>query len=114
MYEEAIAAHQKLVEVAPQEKAALGGTYFQAGRRDEALKILAELEEEESTPSLALDLAVAYSSLGKKDEAFRWLNYYEHPHAFFPWTVKWLTSELLRDDPRSKDLLRRLNFPDSE
>jgi tetratricopeptide (TPR) repeat protein len=113
MYEEAIAAHQKLAEITA-DKSDLGATYFQVGRRDEAMKILAELEEQEPTPSLALTLAGAYANLGRKDEAFQWLNYYEHPHAFFPWIVKGLISGPLRDDPRSKDLLRRLNFPDLE
>ena len=110
MYEEAIAAHQKLAEIAPRQKYALGCTYALAGRRDEALKILAELEEEEATPFGAWGLASLYTALGKHDEAFRWLAY-EHPSFAHPWVrvVPW--SEPLRDDPRFKDLMQRMNLP---
>ena len=113
MYEEAIAAHQKLVEVAPQRRFVLGRTYVLAGRRDEARKILAELEKEKVTPFRALGLARLYTALGEKDEAFRWLAY-EPPHAFLPWIRVAPWSESLRDDPRFKDLLQRLNLPELE
>ncbi|MEE9464716.1 MAG: tetratricopeptide repeat protein, partial [Candidatus Neomarinimicrobiota bacterium] len=111
MYEEAIAAHQKLVEVAPRRRWNLGCTYALAGRRDEALKILAELEKEEATPFGAFGLARLYTALGEKDEAFRWLAY-EHPHAFLPWVRVSPWSRPLRDDPRFKDLLQRMNLPE--
>jgi len=114
MYEEAIAAHQKLVEVDPGRKHTLGKTYVRAGRIDEARKILAEMEEEEPTPWNALCLAKLYTELGKNDEVFHWLAYYEHPHAFFPWFIKRLLSGPLRDDQRFKDVLIKLNFPDLE
>jgi len=113
MYEEAIAAHQKLVEVAPQMKHALGHTYVLAGRMDEARKILAEVEEEESNPWNALCLVRLYIDLGKTDEAFQWLAY-EQPHAFLPWRIKRLSSGALANDPRFKDVLIKLNFPDLE
>jgi len=111
MYEEAIAAHQKLVEVAPRRRWNLGCTYALAGRRDEALKILAELEKEEATPFGAWGLASLYTALGEKDEAFRWLAY-EEPHAFVPWVRVLPLFEPLWDDPRFKDLLRRMNLPE--
>jgi tetratricopeptide (TPR) repeat protein len=113
MYEEAIAAHQKLVEVAPLRGGDLGRTYALAGQRDEARKMLAELEKRKATPFVAFELAILYTALGEKDEAFRWLNY-EHPHAFFPWFRVLPEFESLRDDPRFKVLLRKMNLPDLE
>ncbi len=113
VYEEAIAAHQELTKIAPLWRFALGCTYAQAGRRDEARKILTELEKEETTPFGAWGLAYLYTALGEKDDAFRWLAY-EKPHAFFPWLRVSPHFEPLRSDPRFKDLLRRLNLPDLE
>jgi len=106
MYEEAIAAHQKAGDLG-----ALGLTYAKAGRRDEAQKILAELEEEEATPWGAFSLAVLYTALGEKDEAFRWLAY-EQPHTFVPWVRVLPLFEPLWADPRFKDLLQRMNLPE--
>jgi TolB-like protein/Flp pilus assembly protein TadD len=113
MYEEAIAAHQKAVAISPNVKLkwALGRTYALAGRRDEARKILAELEEEEATSMGAYGLAVLYVALGEKDEAFRWLAY-EQPHAWVPWVRVLPWFEPLWDDPRFKDLLQRMNLPE--
>ena len=113
MYEEAIAAHQKLVEVEPLRRGDLGRTYALAGQRDEARKMLAELEKRKATPFVAFELAILYTALGEKDEAFRWLNY-EHPHAFFPWFRVLPEFVPLRDEPRFKDLLVRLNLPELE
>ena len=108
----ALAAHQKLAEVAPQRIWSLGRTYALAGKRDEARKILAELEKEEVTLSRAYDLARLYTAMGEKDEAFRLLEVaYEHPPYSFPWLRVGPWSVPLRDDPRFKDLLRRMNLP---
>lgn len=103
-YEEAIAAHKKAGDLG-----ALGHTYALAGRRDEARKILAELEEDEATPWGAYSLAVLYTALGKKDEAFRWLAYEPH-HAFVPWVRVLPEFKPLWVDPRFKDLLQRMNL----
>jgi len=110
MHEEAIAAHQKLAEIAPPWRWALGRTYAVAGRTDQARRILAELEEEDVTPWGALGRAVLYTALGEKDEAFRWLAY-DQPHAFMPWVRTEPYWEPLWDDPRFQDLLRRMNLP---
>jgi tetratricopeptide (TPR) repeat protein len=83
MVEEAIATHQKMVEVAPRRSFVLGRTYALIGREDEAREILAEWEKKEPSPSVAWALATLNSALGNLDEAFRWLNY-EQNHAFFP------------------------------
>ncbi|NIM59154.1 MAG: protein kinase [Candidatus Aminicenantes bacterium] len=109
-HQEAIAVFQKAAELYPELRFLLGRAYALAGRRDEALKILAELEEEEATPFGAFGIASLCTALGEKDKAFRWLNY-EHPHAWFPWVRVDPQFVPLRDDPRFKDLLRKMNLP---
>jgi len=110
MYEEAIAVSQKAAALYPELRHLLGQAYARAGRRDEALKILAELEKEESTPYGALGLAELHTALGNKDEAFRWLNY-EHPHCWVPWIRVNPPFKSLRGDPRFDELLRKMNLP---
>ncbi len=110
LYEEAIAAHEKMAAINPSWKFALGRTYAVAGRTDEALRMLAELEAQEPTSWGALGLAELHTALGNKDEAFRWLAY-DLPHAWLPWSRMNPSLEPLRDDPRFQDLLRRMNLP---
>lgn len=74
---------------------------------------MAELEEQEVTPWNAFSLAVVYTALGEKDDAFRWLAY-ERPHAWIPWIRTgsfWKPLWDDPDDPRFQDLLRRMNLP---
>ncbi len=111
MIEEAIAVSQKAAARYPNLRYLLGCAYAMAGRRDEALKILAELEKEEPTPFGALSLVELYTALGNKNEAFRWLNY-ENPHCWVPWVRVLPPFKPLRDDPRFKGLLQRMNLPE--
>lgn len=112
MVEEAIAAHERAGMGDPRWRAGLGHTYALAGRREEALKIAAELGDEGNTWDTWY-LAEIYAALGEKDEAFRWLEAaYEQRHPYFPW-IGWNPHyETLRDDPRFQDLLGRINLPD--
>jgi serine/threonine-protein kinase len=112
MYEEAIDAHRKLVEVTPRFKYALGRTYALAGKKDEAQKILAELEKEEPSPFGAWALAIMFASLGEKDKAFQVLAY-EPTHAWIPWFSVDPQFYPLRDDPRFKELERKFNLPET-
>ena len=112
MYEEAIAAHQKAVAAVPNWRWGLAHTYALAGRRNEARKMAAELEEEPK-PENALGLTFIYTALGEKDEAIRWAEAaaYKYPHPHTPWLLRAASFEPLRDDPRFQDLLRRMNLP---
>lgn len=109
-FDEAIAAHERLVATNPAWKHALGRTYALAGRTDDARRILRELEGQAPTSWGAIGLADLHATLGNKDEAFQWLQY-DPPHAWLPWSRTNPALETLRDDPRFQELLRRLSLP---
>jgi serine/threonine protein kinase/Tfp pilus assembly protein PilF len=112
-YEEAIAAHKKLLPIGVPMKWPLGFDYARSGQKEEAWKIVAELETAEVIPWTALGLAVLYSALGEKDKAFQWLDF-RPPHSYLPWirVIDWV--DPLRDDPRFHELLHRMNLPPVE
>jgi len=111
MYDEAIAAHRRGVEVNPILSLILAVTYAMAGRREEAQKALAELDEQTKRRQ-AVGTAEVYAALGERDQALQWLEtaYQERD----PW-LYWLRLspyfEGLRDDPRYHNLVQRMNFP---
>ncbi len=113
--EEAIPVLEKVVSVSDRSPGAIGvlvRAYAHAGRRTDALRLLAELKRRKQAGYVPAGAFVnAYLGLGDYDQAFAWLEraYQEqsnilqflkvHPH-FDP----------LRDDPRFKDLLRRVGL----
>ncbi len=110
--DDAIEVHKKLVELSSGWKWALGATYAISGHRDEAEKILHELENSQVNEWNAFQLAMMYGALGRMDEAFKWLDYEPHT-AMLPWVAvisDW--SKPFRSDPRFEDFLKRLNLPD--
>jgi len=91
--------------------APLGLAYGLAGRRADALKILAELEQASQKRYISpYYLAVVYSGLGRMDEAFRLLDRALEQRT--PWLVGCTTydpeSVALRRDPRWKPFIDRL------
>ena len=113
MPEEAISTAKRAAELYPNMRYLLGRAYAMAGQRDEALKILSELEKEKPTPFGAFELASLYAALGNKDEAFRWLNY-EHPHCWLFGIRRLPQYRNLNDDRRFHELLRKMNLPPLE
>jgi serine/threonine protein kinase/tetratricopeptide (TPR) repeat protein len=92
--------------------APLGLAYGRAGRRTDALKILAEAEQMYEHGRLpAQELAVINMGLGRKDEAFAWLDkaYVERyaPHIYVPVDPLF---DSLRADVRFATLARRLDL----
>ena len=108
--EEAIKAHQKLVEVSPRYSWALGRTYVLTGNIEKAEKILREIEKTKVTTWTTYARIVMYAVLDRYDEAFQWLDN-EPLHIFTVWLAVMPEGEGLRKDPRFQDFLERLNLP---
>jgi TolB-like protein/Tfp pilus assembly protein PilF len=116
LHEPAIGAARKGVQYSQGASAfvaTLGEIYAAAGYRDEAQKILEQLQNVSKhryvTPYL---VARIYTALGKKDEALHWLETGHREHEALMVFLK-IDPRLddLRGDPRFEDLLRRMNFP---
>jgi tetratricopeptide (TPR) repeat protein len=87
--------------------------YARAGRREDALRMLSELERRAKTGYVpATALANTYLGLGAKEKALSFLERaYEDRDISLVWLkVNWIYNPL-RTDPRFQDLLRRMNFP---
>ena len=109
--EEAIATHQKLAELYPAQVATLCLTYIKTGHLEEAEQVLKTIEAKPVTSIIAYNRSRIYALLGRKDEAFKWLNYEPH-HGFVAWAAVGEDFELLHGDPRWDEFLRRLNLPE--
>ena len=117
MFVESMAAFQKAVSLSPNDLesiAGLGHAYAVAGRREDALKIVARLKQPSQQMSIpSLGIATIYIGLDNKDEAFAWLEkafvdrvsmmvYIQTDPVFDP----------LRPDPRFQVLVSRMGFPE--
>lgn len=110
MYAEAIEIFEKIAETNKALGAApLGYAYAKAGRRADALGILAEMEKQKDLP--AQERAIVYLGLDDKDQTFLWLEKAVEER-FAPVIV--LTSEpifdSLRSDARFAALARKINL----
>jgi DNA-binding winged helix-turn-helix (wHTH) protein/TolB-like protein/Flp pilus assembly protein TadD len=91
----------------------LGYAYAVAGRRDEAERVISELtglaKQRYVSP---FGVACIYAGLGKKDEAFEWLekSYQEHIWDMLGLKIQPMLDGL-RSDPRFSDLVRRVRVP---
>src|SRR6266849_3880645 len=96
--------------------AALAHAYAVSGKRGQALRLLSRLKELELSKQeyvSAYDLAVIYTGLGEKDQAFKSLERaYEQRDG---WMALWLKTDPrldpLRADQRFASLLRRIGLP---
>ncbi len=86
------------------------------GRRQEAeaeLKTLLEASERTFVPPFYI--ASVYVGLGDADQAFRWLERAYQDRSGYLFEVKVDPMfDPLRSDPRFRDLLRRLGFPNAD
>ena len=95
----------ELAAVNPDWRFVLVAGYAGAGRIEEALEVLADMEREDY-PKFGIWI---YPMLGDKDEALRALDAaFDYHHIFLPWVMR--DSEW-REDPRWQEMRRRLNFP---
>jgi eukaryotic-like serine/threonine-protein kinase len=113
---EGISALEKAVELshrASVKLADLGYGYGVTGKRTEAIAILKELEEKYAKKEANIQNIVAvYAGLGEKDKAFEWLERAFQTKGDLTY-LKWaIPFESLRDDPRYKDLLKRMGLPE--
>jgi serine/threonine-protein kinase len=115
-YREAIANYQRAVDLSHGMglmRAMLAHAYAASGQGGEAQKALDDLlAGSQKRPIPAFDVAVVYTGMGRKDEAFEWLEkaYLERSYRLVYIGVDPLFDPL-RADARFKDLLRRIGLP---
>ena len=91
-----------------------GYAYAKNGQRQEAEQIVKRWQEVAKTQYVSRYwIAIVYAALDKRDEAFNELEkaYQEHDY-FMPRLKVDPFLDPLRDDPRFKDLLKRMNLPE--
>ncbi len=117
VYERSIAEFQQAIALSqsdPDFLVDLGYAYAVAGDKDEARRILAELErqrEREFVPSSAL--AIVYGALDEKDKAFAWLKRaYEERDPRLTYLKVGPRFDPLRPDPRFREVLRQIGLAD--
>ncbi len=108
--EEAIKTHMKISELNPDNLNTLCLTYIATGHLDKAEELLIRIEKQEVTPVSAYQRSKIYAALGRKDEAFKWLNYEPHSGTA-AWAAVLPVFEPLHDDPRWDEFLKKINLP---
>jgi len=112
MYAEAIREFQKLGDK-PHALGHLANAYARAGQVDAALETISQVEKHVRNEGVGrYEIALAYAGLGKKDEAFRWLEeaYRAHDEGLTNLKID-PCLDPLRSDPRFADLVRRVGLP---
>ncbi|MBA2702443.1 MAG: protein kinase [Blastocatellia bacterium] len=114
---EAIAAAEKAVDLSKRAGIALGDlgyVYAAVGKRAEAIDKIKELEEKYTRKeAIGQYIAAVYVGLGDKDKGFEWLEKDFQARNGKLAEIQWqMQFEPLRDDPRFKDLIRRLGLPE--
>jgi TolB-like protein/Flp pilus assembly protein TadD len=116
MYAEAISLDEQWLQSDPANQFALrdaGLAYAKAGRRDKAEEIINRFRELAKTQYVpTCRIAIIYGALGDRDKAFVELNkaFEERDWELFRMNVDTYWTSL-RDDPRFKELVKRLNLP---
>ncbi len=116
MYQDAIAAFQKGLDLsggAPNYLSFLGYTYGVWGKRDEARKILLQLNQLSKRKYVSpYEIGLVYVGLGEKDMAFDWLQKAVADRSI-PLVPLKAEEEMasLRSDPRYAELLSRIGLP---
>ncbi|MBV9242606.1 MAG: tetratricopeptide repeat protein [Acidobacteria bacterium] len=114
---EAVAAAEKAAQLQKRNGESLGNlgyVYALAGRKADSLAIIKELEERYArNQAIGQNIADVYAGLGDKDKAFEWLDKdFQKRDGNLPDFRPDLEFESLRQDPRYKDLLRRIGLPE--
>lgn len=114
-YASAISEFRRANQIAdvPETTAGLAHVYAVSGRKDEAQKVLSELEEQAKSRYVSpYDFAVIYAGLGERDRAFERLEgALEDRSAWAPMYLKIDPRfDTMRGDPRFADLLRQISL----
>jgi tetratricopeptide (TPR) repeat protein len=114
--DEAIRSHQRAIELAGgwlQQRwgqPGLGYAYAVAGRRDDALRVLGELERERAARyERPESLGLVSLGLSRSDEALTWLEKAAEERSIYPLQLRDPVYDPVRAQPRFVALLRRLN-----
>jgi TolB-like protein/DNA-binding winged helix-turn-helix (wHTH) protein/Flp pilus assembly protein TadD len=117
MYPEAVANIEKALALEKEDrylvlhKVDLAYVYAAAGRKNEARKMLSELEQQEAT-GRSLELYFVYFALGEKERGFAALEKaYKNKSESLLYLRCWPEFDHLRKDPRFADLVRRVGIP---
>ncbi len=113
--EEAIPVLEKAVSITNRSPGVIGvlvRAYAHAGRRNDALRLLAELKRRKQAGYVpAAAFVQAYLGLGDNDQAFAWLEQaYKEQSNILQWLKVEPTFDSLRGDPRFADLVRRVGL----
>ena len=113
---DAIASSEKAVELTNRAGITLGDlgyVYAATGRRSEAVNVIKELEAKYARKeAIGQYIAAVYVGLGDYDKAFEWLEKDLEARNWKVVEIRWqLQFDALRDDPRFKNLLRRMGSP---
>jgi hypothetical protein len=93
-----------------QGKAELGYTLAVAGKREEAEKIVRDLEEQSHHQYISSDyIAQVYVGLGDKDQTLFWLEKGYKERSLWLYNMA-IYLPLLRSDPKFADILHRMNL----
>lgn len=116
-YAEAISLSEKELKIDPNSQHMLlvaGYAYGRTGRRADAQAIIERFNELTKTQYIVPSfVAAVYGSMGEKDKAFAELQKsIEVRDSWFKWGKIEPMLDPLRDDPRYKDLLKRMNLPE--
>jgi TolB-like protein/Tfp pilus assembly protein PilF len=111
-FPESIAAFKKSGD-GPDALGHLGNAYARAGQTAEAMKAIARLQDQIRKNGVGrYEIALIYTGLGKKQEAFQWLEeaYQAHDVGLIYLKID-PCLDPLRPDPRFEDLIRRVGLP---
>jgi len=111
-YDSAEYAFKKSMELEPSVKYVNYLRYcFRVGNYEEGFEILAEAKKYLPPGSFSSwVLAGAYAEIDSADQFFKYANY-EPAIAFVPWLRKGVSSKVIIEDPRFKQLMDKMNLP---
>jgi tetratricopeptide (TPR) repeat protein len=115
-YDEAIAEINRAIALSGgnvRDIATLGHAYAVSGRKDEALKVIGELQAEARQKYVSpYFIALIYTGLGEKEQSFAWLEKaFEQRHPYLILIKVEPVFDSLRSDPRFVELMRKVGLP---